>query len=176
MPLALYTFGLFISPADDKANAGFHELNDPIFELVDQAEGLIARSGYASDPGPEPWGEEVYPEFYQERGDGWSPATLSLWDDMESLFSFTYFGFHAEALKRGQEWFQKPQWPPLVMWWHSGDPVPTWAEGVQRHDHLHRHGSSPIAFTFKEPFDENGKALRIDKVRIQELRRIKGTD
>lgn len=48
MALALYTFGMFAAPAEDPANDGFRELNDPLFELVDQAEGLIARSGYAS--------------------------------------------------------------------------------------------------------------------------------
>jgi hypothetical protein len=61
--LALYTFGMFAAPAEDPANDGFRDLNDPIFELVDRAEGLIARSGYASDPGPLPrgadWGAEV---------------------------------------------------------------------------------------------------------------------
>ncbi len=89
MPLALYTFGIFAKPANDPANNGFHELNDAVLMLVDRSEGLIARSGYASDPGPASWGEEVYPRFYEERGDGWSPATLSLWRDLESLFSFT---------------------------------------------------------------------------------------
>ncbi len=170
MPLALYTFGLFIKPADDKSNDGFHQLNNPILELVDEAQGLIARSGYDGDPGPESWGKEVYPEFYKEQGDGWSPATLSLWEDMESLFSFTYSGLHAEALKRGREWFQKPEWPPLVMWWHCGNSFPTWVEGVRRHSHLHIHGPTPSAFTFKKPFDENENASTIDKARIQKLR------
>lgn len=170
MPLALYTFGMFAKPADDPANDGFHELNDPIFELADEAEGLIARSGYASDPGTNPWGSEVYPRFYQERGDGWSPATLSLWTDLEALFSFTYFGLHAVALKRGREWFQKPVWPPLVMWWHTDRGYPAWAEGVARHEHLHDHGATPRAFDFREPFDETGAPTRLDKTRIRELR------
>ncbi|MBN7776752.1 DUF3291 domain-containing protein [Nitratireductor aquimarinus] len=170
MPLALYTFGVFSKPADDPANDGFHRRNDPIFELVDQAEGLIARSGYASDPGPLSWGEEVYPRFYEERGDGWSPATLSLWTDMEALFSFTYFGLHAEALRRGRDWFEKPQWPPLAMWWHHEETYPVWAEAVRRHAHLHEHGPTPVAFTFKQPFDEKGMPVKLDKARIQALR------
>lgn len=49
MALALYTFGMLTALAEDPANDGFWELNHPIFKLVDQAEGLIARSGYASD-------------------------------------------------------------------------------------------------------------------------------
>lgn len=170
MALALYTFGMFSAPADDPANDGFREFNDPIFALVDKAEGLIARSGYASDLGPSPWGPEVYPRFYHETGDGWSPATLSLWTNMETLFSFTYFGLHAAALKRSREWFQKPQWPPLVMWWHNGEGYPTWADGVWRHEHLHDNGPSHTAFDFKQPFDEAGNPTKLDKARLNELR------
>lgn len=167
MPLALYTFGMFAKPANDPANAGFHELNDPVLAAVDRAEGLIARSGYASDGEGRSWGAEVYPRFYRETGDGWSPATLSLWTDMESLFAFTYFGLHAAAFKRGREWFQKPEWPPLVMWWHMGTDYPIWAEGVRRHAHLHDNGPTPMAFTFKTAFDENGAPYALDKRRVQ---------
>lgn len=170
MPLALYTFGQFIEPADDKANDGFRDLNDPVFKVVDQARGLIARSGYVSDPGPKPWGEETYPRFYEERGDGWSPATLSLWEDIESLFAFTYSGLHAKALKRGREWFQEPRWPPLALWWHEGVAFPTWAEGVKRQEYLHDHGASAYAFTFKHPFDPSGNPVKIDTPRVRELR------
>lgn len=176
MPLALYTFGQFIKPAEHRANDGFHEINDPILKIVDAAHGLIGRSGYASDPGPDPWGEEIYPEFFEDRGDGWAPATLSLWEDMEALFVFTYFGLHAEALKRGHEWFQKHQWPPLVMWWHKADAPPTWAQGVQRHHHLHINGPTPFAFTFKKPFDDREDATKVDMARVKKLRSTTGPD
>jgi hypothetical protein len=176
MRLALYTFGMFAKPAEDPANAGFHRLNDPVLASVDQAEGLIARSGYASDPGPSSWGVEVYPRFHEESGDGWSPATLSLWTDLEALFSFTYFGLHAAALKRGREWFQKPRWPPLVMWWHTDQGYPTWAEGVRRHEHLHDFGPTSTAFNFKEPFDAKGAPIKIDQARIRKLRSSRATN
>ena len=115
--LALYTFGIFTRPAEDSANDGFRDRNDPIFAVVDATPGLIARSGYASDAGPAPWGAEVYPSFFtDEHGDGWSPATLSLWRDLESVFAFTYFGLHAEAMAHGRDWFREPAWPPLVLW------------------------------------------------------------
>ncbi len=171
MPLALYTFGQFLKRADDPANQGFHDLNDPVLQMADQAPGLIARSGYASDPGPESWGEEVYPEFYVERGDGWSPATLSLWQDIEALFAFTYFGLHATALKRGREWFEHPTWPPLVTWWHTGTANPTWTEGVHRHKHLHVNGPTPFAFTFKRPFDAEANPIKLDNARLKQLRK-----
>ncbi len=168
--LALYTFGMFTEAADHPANDGFYLRNDPIFALVDRAPGLIARSGYASDPGPPSWGPEVYPRvFTDERGEGWAPATLSLWRDMESLFAFTYFGLHAEAMSHGREWFRTPEWPPLVMWWHRGDAHPDWAEGVRRFHRLHDHGPTPEAFSFAVAFDAAGARARLDKARVKAL-------
>lgn len=127
--LALYTFGIFARPAEDPANDGFRDLNDPVFATVDRAPGLIARSGYASDPGPQPWGPEVYPRAYHERGDGWSPATLSLWTDAESVWAFTYSGLHAAAMRRGRDWFHKPAWPPYALWWHDSAAPPDLGRG-----------------------------------------------
>jgi hypothetical protein len=73
-------------------------------------------------------------------------------------------------LRRGREWFKTPDWPPLVLWWHTDPGYPSWAEGVRRHELLHDCGPSPMAFSFKVPFDENGVATRLDKSRIQKLR------
>lgn len=172
MPIALYTFGLFRKPAGDPANDGFYALNDRVFEEVDQAPGLIARSGYASDPGPAPWGDEVYPPFYTEKGDGWSPATLSLWEDLESILAFTYGGLHKVALDNGSAWFQSGAWPPLVMWWHkAAADYPTWSEGVARYMKLHEAGPGPAAFSFQTAFDRKGAPLRPDPARIKALKR-----
>ena len=88
MLVALYTFGVFRAPANDPANQGFHSRNDRNLQAVEAAEGFVARSGYDGDPGPESWGVQVFPRFYVERGDGWSPATLSLWRDLESPMAF----------------------------------------------------------------------------------------
>lgn len=167
--VALYTFGVFSERADDPVNDGFHALNDPILEVVDWAPGLIARSGYDSDPGPESWGQETYPPFYSERGDGWSPATLSLWTDLESIMAFSYFGLHAEALKRGREWFEKPRWPPYALWWCEDGDRPQWRDAVERHGHLHTQGATPYAFTFKEAFDAQGNRTVIDRQRVKAI-------
>jgi hypothetical protein len=77
--LALFTFGVFAKPADDPANDGFHVRNDPILAAVPLAKGYIGHSGYPDEPGTDMWGEYVFPAFYEERGDGWTPQTLSLW-------------------------------------------------------------------------------------------------
>ena len=165
--LALYTFGIFKKPADDTANEGFHSRNDPLLKLVDSSHGMIARSGYEGEPGPVSWGIQVYPRFYVEQGDGYSPSTLSVWRDLESVFAFTYFGLHAEALAHGREWFQKPEWPPYVLWWMKAGDQPTWAEGVARHEYLHDHGPSAFAFNFKNSFNAEGKSFELDRARAK---------
>jgi hypothetical protein len=161
--LALYTFGIFRARASDAVNQGFHDRNDRNFEVAELSEGFIARSGYEDEPGPESWGEQVFPRFYVERGDGWSPSTLSLWKDLASPMAFSYAGIHAEALRHGREWFLKPAWPPYALWWVEGDHTPTWAEAVIRHEFLHDHNASPFAFDFKMPFDEDDRPTMIDR-------------
>ena len=161
---------MFATRADDPVNDGFRERNDPIFAAADRTPSLIARSGYASDPGPDPWGREVYPRFFtDDHAEGWAPATLSLWRDLEAAFAFIYFGIHAEAMSHGREWFRHPDWPPLVLWWHADETYPQWAEGVGRHPHLHDHGPTPRAFTFAVPFDATGSRSRIDRERARSL-------
>lgn len=167
--LALYTFGVFAARAEDPVNDGFYARNDPIFEVVDRAPGLLARSGYPDEPGPASWGEQVFPRFYVERGDGWSPATLSLWCDIEHAMAFSYSGLHAEALRHGREWFVKPQWPPYAAWWTAEPEPPSWREAAERHEHLHDHGPSPRAFSFRDAFDAQGKPAAVDSARIRAI-------
>ena len=168
--LALYTFGIFREPAEHPANAGFHARNDAALLQAEQSAGFIARSGYDGDPGPESWGLQVYPRFYLERGDGWSPSTLSLWTEPEAIVAFLYAGIHGEAYRHGREWFLKPQWPPYVLWWVGPDHRPDWAEGVARHEYLHDHGVSARAFSFTEAYAADGHPTAIDRARVAALR------
>lgn len=159
MRVALYTFGLFRKPADDPVNQGFFDRNDASMAEVEAAPGFIARSGYDGDPGPDSWGEQVWPRFYVEKGDGWSPATLSLWRDPGAIAAFAYRGVHGEAVRMGREWFQEPRWPPYVIWWVAPDHVPNWHEGVARNEQLHRDGPGPQAFMLATPFGPTGNPV-----------------
>ena len=170
--LALYTFGIFKGRAADPDNQGFHDRNDAAFAAAEAAEGFIARSGYEDEPGPTSWGVQVYPRFYVERGDGWSPSTISLWADLESAMAFAYSGLHAEALKHGRQWMVKPEWPPYALWWVDAAHIPDWAEAVARHEHLADHGPRPHAFDFKAPFDSDGLSTAIDRERVKRIAAI----
>lgn len=85
------------------------------------------------------------------------------------MFAFTYSGLHAVALRQGRAWFEKPSWPPLVLWWHRQSGYPDWTEGVRRHEHLYDRGPSPEAFSFRKPYDESGAPTKLDKARIHKL-------
>lgn len=159
--LAAYNFGIFTNRAEHSANEGWRQRHNPLMELVEKAPGFIARSGYDGEPGPTSWGKQVYPRFYEERGDGWSPATLSLWQGTQSLFDFTYKGLHREAFALGKTWFERGDWPPYVLWWVKANHQPDWAEGVARFENLHDHGPTPHAFNFKQVFDAQGQAASL---------------
>jgi hypothetical protein len=169
---ALYTFGVFRAPSNDPVNHGFHDRNDRNFSAAQASEGFIARSGYVDEPGPESWGEQVFPRFYTERGDGWSPSTLSLWRDLESPMAFSYAGIHSEALKHGRDWFLKPEWPPYVLWWVDLDHTPQWSEAIARHEHLHDHRATPFAFDFKSPYDEDDRPTAVDLEKVKRIMRL----
>lgn len=40
----------------------------------------------------------------------WVTATLSLWDDLESIYRFAYNGRNGVALSNRKDWFRKPEW------------------------------------------------------------------
>ena len=170
MRAALYTFGIFLERAEHPANQGFHDRNDPILEDVAKAPGFIARAGYDDEGGDPPeWGPQVWPRWYEERGDGWSPATLSLWEDLEAIAAFTYSGLHREALRLGRSWFAQGPWPPYVIWWISADRQPDWAEAVRRFHRLADDGPGPTAFDLRRPFSPAGTAFSLDTSRLRRL-------
>ena len=165
--LAIYNFGMFREPADSAVNQGFRDLETPNFLAAERAVGFVGRAGYADESGQPSWGEQVYPRFYVERGDGGSPSTLSLWQSLECLFAFAYSGIHAEAIRRASDWFVEKQWPAYVLWWAEG--IPDWRQAVMRFERLHDRGPSPEAFNFKTPFDQHGAPTAIDREAVRRL-------
>lgn len=168
--LAMYNFNNFREGAEAPVNQGFHDRNSINFEAAEVSEGFIARSGYEDEPGPDSWGEQVFPRFYVENGDGWAPSTLSLWRDLQSLYAFSYSGIHTDALRNARQWFDRHQWPPYVLWWVKEGHIPVWSEGVERLEHLHDNGPSIFAFDFKQAFDPAGNSAVVDH---DEVRRLK---
>ena len=74
------------------------------------------------------WQPFATPRFYVEGEHAGAPATLTVWDDLESVFAFAYYGVHGEALSKRKEWFVPPEWPTYVAWWVDDDHQPDWEE------------------------------------------------
>ncbi|WP_440980661.1 DUF3291 domain-containing protein [Shinella sumterensis] len=167
--LAVYNFGIHVDEYESDRVAGFR-LREPFnFEATSRAEGYIGRSGYDEVPGPESWGEKVYPRFLAGSGFEDAPSSLSLWSSLESLVAFTYDGVHADALKHARNWNQRQAWPALVLWWVKEGTRPVWADGAERLEHLADHGPTPRAFTFKKPFCPDGEPIVIDRDRVKTI-------
>ena len=87
----------------------------------------------------------------------------SLWRDLDSLLEFTYSDEHAQALRQRRDWIVPGDWPGSVAWWVADDEAPSVADAIERYDTLDRDGSSPSAFSLREPFDEHGQRVTVTR-------------
>ena len=78
---------------------------------------------------------------------------LTVWDDVESLWNFAYKTEHVDFLRRRAEWFETEIQPTTVLWWVPESHRPTPEEAVERLEHLRAHGSTPHAFSFRDPHE-----------------------
>ena len=167
--LAIYNFGVHVAPYGDPAVNGF-ALREPLnFEAAVRAVGYVGRSGYDGEPGPETWGVQIFPRYLEGSGRDSGPSSLSLWRDIECLMAFSYSGVHADALKHARCWNVPQQWPSLVLFWVQAGRQPEWAEAVRLFEHLADYGPSPAAFTFKQPYDPEGRSYVIDRTRVKAI-------
>ncbi|MDT0554545.1 DUF3291 domain-containing protein [Patiriisocius hiemis] len=79
-------------------------------------------------------------------------TNMSVWKDRESLFDYVYNTAHVEILKRKKEWFHKMPRMHMVLWYVKEGHIPTITEAKEHLQHLHTHGESEYAFTFKSKF------------------------
>ena len=158
-----------MSDYESDAIKGFREREPLNFEAAERASGFVARSGYPGEPGPESWGEQVFPRYLAGSGFSSAPSSLSLWTDLESLMAFSYFGLHAEALKNARRWNVKQSWPAMVLFWVPAGQRPSWAEAVERFEALADLGPNPAGFSFRSAFNQSGEPAHVDHARVKEL-------
>ncbi len=161
--VAFYTFGILRETPGHPQVQGFFDRIHANFGAAEQSVGFIDRSRLDPETGLYSWGEWVSPRFFREEVHAENPKTLSVWRDLESIFAFAYSGEHLEVLKRREEWFIKPDWPPYVAWWVSDDYLPNWEEGKKHIEYLHDFGPSGYAFDFKVAFDAKGRNVEVNK-------------
>jgi uncharacterized protein DUF3291 len=158
------TFGLMREPLGHPRMQGFIDRIDTNLAAAEASDGFIARSVFDEATGQDTWGVRATPTHFQgDEYENRGVATLSLWQDLESVFAFAYSSSHAEALSKRKQWFMEPRWPNYVAWWVRDDHTPSWPEACQRYDRLECEGASPDAFDFKRPFGPDGQPMRVDR-------------
>lgn len=165
--LAFLTFGVLHEPVGHARVQGFVDRAPGVYAVADASAGFQARSVRDYATWKHSWGDIVLPNCYPKVENDRIAATLTLWDDLESVAAFAYKGAHGEALANRKDWFQSLGLPTYVAWWVPADHQVDWKEGAERMDHLHSHGSTAFAFDFRNPFDADGKPCALDAAAMQ---------
>lgn len=97
---------------------------------------------------------DIYnPEHLAWYGEPGLLFNLSVWENIESLYHFTYkVPEHVQMMKSRRNWFGEMEGPNYVLWWVPAGQIPSLMEAKERIAYLKKHGASEQAFTFKEPF------------------------
>ena len=162
--VAFMTFSVLREAPGHRQVQGFFDRLEANYLAAERSDGMIERSRTLNHRrGETTWGYFPVSRFFDPTKHGGTPRTLSLWEDIESPYAFTYSGLHAEALQSRSAWFLKPEWPSYVLWWVGDDEVPNWDEAKERHEHLHDNGPSTYAFNFRTIFDVEGESSALDR-------------
>ena len=160
--IAFYTFGVLNEPVGDPVVQGFVDRVGNVYAAAEGSAGFFERSVRNVQTWEHSWGPVIAPKCAP---DGLTLSqlamTVSLWRDLESVAAFAYRGAHGEALTKRKEWFRSGPYPGYVAWWVDENHRPTFNEAADRLDLLHTNGSTPAAFTFRQPFDSTGSPVRL---------------
>ncbi len=140
--IAQINIGRMLAPLTDPVMADFMNNLDPINALAEAADGFVWR--LQTDDGDA--------TALRPFDDDWLIVNMSLWEDIDSLFEYTYKGDHVAFVRRRTEWFSKLGSHHLALWWVAAGTLPTVDDAKVRLDHMDKHGPTPFAFTFKQRF------------------------
>jgi len=133
-----------LAPLDDPIMAEFVANLDRINSLGMQSPGFVwilkDESGTNSATDIRPFEDEAI------------IVNMTVWENIEALFNFTYYSDHTEFFRRRAEWFSKLEFVGTVLWWIPAGHIPTVEEAKARLEHLQQHGPTPYAFTFKKRY------------------------
>jgi len=143
-----------LAPLDDPQLAGFVARLDDINALADSSPGFVWRlqsdSGNATDI------QVLAPPAF---GDPQFIVNMSVWQDLDALFGYVYRSDHLAVMAQRSRWFEKMTTPFMALWWLPAGTLPSVEDGMARLAILERRGATPKAFTFKAPFDAQGRPL-----------------
>lgn len=150
--LAQINIGRLRAPTDSPIVAEFMEALDPINALADASPGFVWR--FQTEDGNatavRPYDDESI------------LINLSTWVSVEALADYVYRSQHTAFLRRRREWFERMDEVIVALWWVPAGHRPSVVEAVDRLDRLRRDGPGPDAFTFRDPYDPDGRRLKSD--------------
>jgi Domain of unknown function (DUF3291) len=172
--IAFTTFAILRHPYGHSDVQEFDDRTPDVFLEAENSPGFIDRAKEDIDSGSTnfdrnwgKWGRFCVPRFYQLGRDANTDqraSTLSVWQDIPSVFRFVYKGLHAAALHKRSEWFLDPQWPTYAIWWIPDEYTPQWKEACDKLEQLHDEGPSPKVFNFKRCFDALGNLIDLNSL------------
>lgn len=141
--LAQVNVGRLLAPIDAAEIAEFVAQLEPINALADGSPGfkwrLTTSEGNAT--ALRPFDDDLI------------LVNMSVWDSLESLRAFTYSSAHVGVLGRRREWFERMETAHMALWWVPAGHRPAVDEARDRLELLRRDGPTPLAFTFRTPFE-----------------------
>ncbi|WP_303319153.1 DUF3291 domain-containing protein [Flavivirga abyssicola] len=130
-----------LAPMDDPIMQGFVNNLDRINALADESEGFVWRLKDED--------KDLGAQIFQ---DDKLLINMSVWENLEALFNYTYKSGHIEVFKRKKEWFGKMKMMHMAFWYVPKGYEPTFQDAKNRLDYLNKHGDTPYAFSFKSKF------------------------
>jgi hypothetical protein len=90
-------------------------------------------------------------------------VNMSVWETLAALRDFAYRnGPHLDYMRGRREWFHRMPEQHLVLWWVPAGHIPSLSEALSRLELLRRNGPSPLAFTFREPYDPPAEPVPLE--------------
>jgi Domain of unknown function (DUF3291) len=139
--LAQLNIARMLAPMDSEIMRDFKNGLEPINALAERSPGFVWR--LKDDVGN---GNATSLRVFD---DEMIIVNVTIWESPEALFDFAYKSHHTEFLRRRAEWFEKSNLPVYVLWWIEAGHISTTDEAKKRLEHLHEHGETTHAFSFK---------------------------
>jgi hypothetical protein len=133
----------------DEVMAGFVARLADVNALADRSPGFVWRLQTED-------GDATAVRPYEDRR---ILINLSVWADLASLREYVYRSDHASVMRGRRQWFERFERVYVALWWVPAGHRPSVLEAVERLEHLGRHGSTPYAFSFTEPFGPDGLSV-----------------
>ncbi len=139
MHLAQVNIAEMVAPINDPVMIDFVNNLDRINALAEESPGFVWRLK----------GDEGNATAIRVFEYDFLIINMSVWENIDTLFDFTYKTAHIEILKRKKEWFHNMKKMHMAFWYVEKGHDPTPQEAKERLHYIRKHGETPYAFTFK---------------------------